>query len=127
MNICCELAEINQSAASSLQEGFEETLSLHKIGLSSELRKSLSTTNCIESVMSQLAQYTDKVDRWRNSYQLIRWTGAALLEIEPCLKKISKPNYLNVLRFKMQKEIKIRQEIKYGKQNQQEILESLLV
>ncbi len=127
MNICCELAEINQSAASSLQEGFEETLTLHKLGLSSELRKSLSTTNCIESIMSQLAQYTDKVDRWRNSYQLIRWTGSALLEIEPCLQKICKPNYLNILRFKMQEEIKARKKKKYGKQNQQEILESLLV
>ncbi len=127
MTISCELAEMNQSAASSLQEGLEETLTLHNLGLSSELRKSLSTTNCIESVMSQLAQYTDKVDRWRNSYQLIRWTGSALIEIEPCLKKISKPNYLKVLRFKMQKEIKIRKEKKYGKQNQQEILESLLI
>ncbi len=57
-------------------------------------------------MMSQLAQYTDKVDRWRNSYQSIRWTGSALLEIEPCLQKICKPNYLNILRFKMQEEIK---------------------
>jgi putative transposase len=127
MNICCELAEINQSAAGSLKEGFEETLTLHKLGLSSELRKSLSTTNCIESVMSQLAQYTDRVDKWHNSYQLIRWTAAALLKIEPCLNKISKPNYLSVLHFKIKEEIKIRQEKKYGKQNQQDILGSLLV
>ncbi|MFT5170063.1 MAG: hypothetical protein ACI8Q2_000681, partial [Candidatus Omnitrophota bacterium] len=46
---------------------------------------------------------------------------------EPCLNKISKPNYLSVLRFKMHEEIKIRQEKKYGKQNQQDILGSLLV
>jgi putative transposase len=61
MNICCELGEMNQSAAGSLKEGFEETLTLHKLGLLSESRKSLSTANCIESVMSQLAQYTDRV------------------------------------------------------------------
>ncbi|MFT5387716.1 MAG: hypothetical protein ACI9E5_000850, partial [Candidatus Omnitrophota bacterium] len=72
-------------------------------------------------------QYTDRVDKWHNSYQLIRWTGSALLKIEPCLNKISKPNYLSVLRFKMHEEIKIRQEKKYGKQNQQDILGSLLV
>ena len=71
-NIYRELANINISAANSLKEGLEETLTLHSLGLSVELRRSLSTTNCIESVMSQLAAYTDKVDRWRGSYQLIR-------------------------------------------------------
>jgi hypothetical protein len=44
-------------------EGMEETLTLHSLGLSPELCKSLNTTNCMESVMAQLGQYTDKVDR----------------------------------------------------------------
>ena len=39
--LCCELAEFNQSAANSLLEGLEETLTLHRLGLSVELRKSL--------------------------------------------------------------------------------------
>lgn len=104
-----ELLAINQSAASSLLEGLEETLTLHKLGLSPELRKSLDTTNCIESVMSQLGQYTDKVDRWRNSYQLLRWTIASLLEIEPNLQRIRGFQYLNLLRIKMREEIKLRQ------------------
>ena len=125
--LCCELAEFNQSAANSLMEGLEETLTLHKLGLSVELQKSLNTTNCIESVMSQLAQYTDRVDRWRNSYQLLRWTAASLLEIEPQLKKIGGANYLKILRFKMQQEIKKRKEKKYGKQKKSEILDLLLV
>ena len=122
-----QLAEINLSAAGSLKEGLEETLTLHKLGLSSELKKSLNTTNCIESVMSQLAQYTDKVDRWQGSYQLIRWTSAALLEIEPMLKTVSNSKYLNVLRFKMQEEIKKRQEKKYGKPIEDEIMELMLI
>ncbi|MCK5591122.1 MAG: transposase, partial [Candidatus Pacebacteria bacterium] len=46
------LVEINLSAAGSLKEGLEETLTLHKLGLSPELKKSFNTTNCIESVMS---------------------------------------------------------------------------
>jgi putative transposase len=122
-----QLIEINLSAAGSLKEGLEETLTLHKLGLSPELRKSLNTTNCIESIMSQLAQYTDKVDRWRNSYQLIRWTSASLLEIEPMLKTISNARYLNVLRFKMQEEIKKRQEKKYRKPIEDEIMELMLI
>lgn len=122
-NIYRELANINISAANSLKEGLEETLTLHSLGLSAELKHSLNTTNCVESVMSQLASYTDKVDRWRGSYQLIRWTSAALLEIEPMLKKVSGVRYLNVLKFKMKEEIKKRREKKYDVQEIEEMLE----
>jgi len=87
-NLHRELINVNISAARSLKEGMEETLTLYHLGLAPELRRSLNSTNCIESVMSQLGQYTDKVDRWRNSYQLLRWTSAALLEIEPRLNPI---------------------------------------
>ena len=122
-----QLVKTNLSAAGSLKEGLEETLTLHKLGLSAELKKSLNTTNCIESVMSQLAQYTDKVDRWRDSYQLLRWTAASLLEIEPTLKTVSNARYLNVLRFKMQEEIKKRQEKKYERPIEDEIMELMLI
>jgi len=77
-----ELTRVNESAATSLLEGMEETLTLHRLGLAPELA-SLSTTNCIESVMSQLGQYTDKVDRWHNSHHILRWTATGLLDIRP--------------------------------------------
>ena len=100
-----ELVPLNEGAAKSLLEGLEETLTLHHLGLSSELAKSLNTTNCIESLMSQLGQYTDKVDRWQNSNQILRWTAAGLMDIEPRLYKIRGHNYLKVLRLKMQQMI----------------------
>lgn len=105
-----ELQSVNESAANSLLEGMEETLTLHSLGLSPELCKSLNTTNCMESVMAQLGQYTDKVDRWHNSNQILRWTAAGLLEIEPRLHKIRGYRYLHLLRTKMREEIKRRQE-----------------
>lgn len=100
-----ELSLVNESAANSLTEGLEETLTLHHLGLAPELAKSLSTTNCLESVMSQLGQYTDKVDRWHNSNQVLRWTAAGLLDIEPRLNKIQGARYFSVLRFKLKKMI----------------------
>jgi transposase-like protein len=109
-----ELLRVNESAANSLAEGLDETLTLHQLGLSPELSKSLNTTNCIESVMSQLGQYTDKVDRWQNAWQVLRWTAAGLMDIEPRLNKIQGARYLNVLRFKMQEAIKQHE----GKQTQ---------
>jgi putative transposase len=101
MRLHKELEPINASAANSLLEGLEETLTIHRLGLATELGRSLSTTNCIESVMSLMGGYTDKVDRWRNSNQLLRWTATALLDIEPRLRKIREFRYLSVLRFKL--------------------------
>ena len=108
MRLHQELEKVNQSAANSLLEGLEETLCLHQLGVSPEIGKSLNTTNCIESVMSQIEQYTQKVDRWHNSAQILRWNAASLLEIEPKLRKIKGFRCLKVLRYKMQQEIKER-------------------
>ena len=98
-----ELKKFNVSAANSLLEGLEETLTIHHLGLSPELAKSLSTTNCIEGVMSQMSSYTDKVDRWHNSDQILRWTGMSLMDIEPRLNRIYGHGYLKVLRLKLLK------------------------
>ena len=104
--LCNELEAVNISAANSLCEGLEETLTIHHLGLSPELAKSLSMTNCIESVMSQMGQYTDKVDRWHNSDQILRWTATALLDIEPRLNRIIGYRYLNILRTKLLEHVK---------------------
>ena len=73
-----ELKPINESAVKSLEEGLEETLTLHRLGLFEELGKSLKTTNCIESLMALIGQKTDKVDYWKNSNQKQRWLATAL-------------------------------------------------
>ena len=96
-----ELENVNMSAANSLMEGLEETLTIHRLGLSPELAHSLSTTNCIEALMAQMGSYTDKVDRWHNSDQILRWTATACMDIEPRLNRIRGHHYLNVLRHKL--------------------------
>lgn len=96
-----ELKLINQSAVTSLEEGFEETLTLHRLGMFSKLGTSFKTTNCIETLNHQLGIYTDRVDYWKNSDQRQRWVGTALLAIEPKLKKVKGYKYLSELREKM--------------------------
>ena len=100
-----ELDRINPSAAASLREGMEETLTLHRLGLSKELRRSFSSTNCIESVLSQVGQYTDKVDRWRNGRHIQEWVASSLMHIEPKLNKVNGWRHLKLLRERMQNEI----------------------
>lgn len=107
-----DLEKINISAANSLMEGLDETLTIHELGLSCELARSLSTTNCIEGFMSQVGAYTDKVDRWQNSSQIQRWTAASALDIEPRLHRIRGHRFLKVLRYKLRQIIEERIENK---------------
>jgi transposase-like protein len=102
-----ELQEINRSAVNSLDEGFEETLTLHRLGLFQELGISFKTTNCMESLMALIAQKTDKVDYWRNSDQKHRWLAAALLDIEPRLRRVKRYRYLPQLRVAIQRVIQM--------------------
>lgn len=97
-----ELGLLNQSAVASLDEGFEQTLTLHRLGLAKELGRSFRTTNCIENVNALLGQRTDKVDRWRNSEQKQRWLATALLDIEPRLRRVAGCKHLVRLRAALQ-------------------------
>jgi len=98
MRVKRELSLINESAVRSLEEGLEETLTLHRLGLFEKLGKSLKTTNYIESIMALIGQKTDKVDYWRNSNQKQRWLATALLNIQPRLNRIRGYRYLPKLR-----------------------------
>lgn len=99
------LTLVNESAVRSLDEGLEETLTLHRLGLFPVLGVSLTTTNCLESLLSQVGAYTDKVDRWRSSDQKQRWVASALLMIEPRLHRIKGYRHLPLLRAALQREI----------------------
>jgi transposase-like protein len=101
-----ELRLINASAMASLDEGMEETLTLHRLLVFPQLGISLKTTNCLESLMSQVGQRTDQVDRWRNSDQKQRWVASALLDMEPRLRRIKGYRHLPTLRAALQGEIR---------------------
>src|SRR3990170_5790634 len=113
-----ELMTVNESAVRSLEEGLEETLTLHRLGLHKELKRSFTTTNIIESVMSMIGQKTDKVDYWRNSSQKQRWVATALLYSENRLNKVCGYKYLSRLREAIQKEIGIAK----GKEEEKVVL-----
>ena len=102
-----ELEDRNQSAAGSLAEGLNETLTLHRLGLYGVLGRSLKTTNCLESINALVEERCAKVDRWQNSSQRHRWLATALLEIEPRLRKVMGYRHLPTLRDALQRELKI--------------------
>ena len=97
MSIHRELQKVNQNAANSLLEGLEETLTLHKLNVAHLFSRSLGTTNCIESLNSQMAKFVRNVKHWSNSNQRQRWVAAALLELENNFNKIHNFKNLNKL------------------------------
>lgn len=104
-----ELEERNQSAAASLAEGFEETLTLHRMGVFEILGQSFKTTNCLESVNALVEERCAKVDAWKNSGQRQRWFAAALVDIEPRLRRVRGYRHLPMLREALKHELGMAQ------------------
>ena len=103
--IRAELVVLNASAAASLDEGLEETLTLHRLGVFRELGISLKTTNALESIHARVESRVAKVDHWRNSEQKQRWLAAALLDLEPRLRRIKNFRALPLLREALKRQI----------------------
>ena len=89
--------------ASSLMEGLEQTLTLHRLGMFKKLETSFKTTNCIENLNRQLGIYTGRVSHWRSSDQRRRGVATALLEIEPAMRKVEGYKYMKELRSAMRR------------------------
>lgn len=83
-----QLERINPSAGRSLEEGMAETLTLHRLGVTPLLRRSLSTTNVIESCLSTVRHVARNVKRWQGGDHIARWTAAGLLEAEKKFRKV---------------------------------------
>jgi transposase-like protein len=83
-----QLERINPSAAHSLEEGLEETLTVHRLGVGERLRRTLSSTNPIESCLSTVERVARNVKRWREGDQPLRWTATGLLEAEKRFNRI---------------------------------------
>jgi transposase-like protein len=68
------------SAAESVREGLEETLTVLTLNLSARLRRSLATTNAAESLLSRTRHVKRNVKRWRGGQMMLRWAAAGVLE-----------------------------------------------
>ena len=83
-----ELMDINPSAARSLEEGMEETLTVHRLRVPEQLRRTLSSTNVIESAFSIVETVCRNVKRWRNGDHIERWIASGLLVAERQFRKV---------------------------------------
>jgi putative transposase len=88
------LRRISPAAAASLEEGLEETLTVVRLGVPELLRKTLATTNPIESAFSVAESVTRRVKRWRDGDMRERWCVAGLLDAERRFNRVKGHKYL---------------------------------
>jgi len=69
-------------AAASLREGLAELVTVNRLGLSKEVRRRLRTTNPIESAFSQAGRQAERVRRWQNGRQVLRWVAFGLWRVQ---------------------------------------------
>jgi putative transposase len=92
-----ELMDLNPSAARSLAEGLEETLTVHRLHVPLQLRKTLASTNVIESAFSIVERVCGNVKRWHAGDQRERWVGSGLLVAEKQFRRVQGHKQIPVL------------------------------
>ena len=83
-----ELERSNPGAAGSLREGIEETLTLTRLGVHGNLKRTLESTNPCESMIEIIRRTQRNVKRWSSGEMALRWTAAGMLEAERQFRKI---------------------------------------
>lgn len=82
------LRNINPDAASSLEEGLEETITVIRLGIDPQLAVHLRSTNPIESGFDRVRKMGARVKRWRGGDMRRRWCATALLEAEKKFRRL---------------------------------------
>lgn len=83
-----ELERTHPGAASSLREGLEETLTLNRLGIRGQLKRTLESTNPCESMIECVRRTSRNVKHWSSGEMALRWTAAGMLEAERQFRRI---------------------------------------
>jgi len=82
------LRQLNESAAESLNEALEEILTVHRLKVPGLLRRTLHSTNPIESMFATVRECEGNIKRYRGTRMAQRWLAAVLLHSEKGFKRI---------------------------------------
>jgi putative transposase len=86
------------SAAGSLREGLDEMFTINRLGLPSELRRCLGTTNLIDNGHSALRDRVRRVKNWQNGAMALRWAAVAFDAISKGFRRIMGYKHLWMLK-----------------------------
>ena len=82
----------------SMLEGLDEMLTVNRLRLPPELRRSLACTNAIENMQGTIRRVTRNVKRWRDASMALRWAAAGMLEAKVGFRRLKAYRQLPALR-----------------------------
>jgi transposase-like protein len=97
-NLARRLEKDWRGVSASILEGLDEMLTVTRLGLPPELRRSLACTNIIENVMGTVRRVSRNVKYWRSPSMALRWTGAAMLEAAKGFRRLKACKQLPLLK-----------------------------
>jgi len=96
-NLARTLEREHPSAAASIREGLDETLTVMALGLPRTLERSFSTTNPIENLNERIRQISKRVKRWRGGSMILRWTAAGIFEAQRGFRRLKGSAHMSKL------------------------------
>lgn len=101
-NLARRLEHEAPGVAGSILEGLDEILTVIRLGLPPELRRSLACTNIVENALGTVRQVARNVKRWRNAEMALRWTAAGMIEAQKTFRRLKAYRHLPILRTALQ-------------------------
>ena len=101
-----ELDKTHPSAAASLREGMDETLTVLRLGVPPTLARTLRSTNAIESMISICRDSSRNVKRWRDGQMALRWCAAGMVEAGKQFRRVNGHLHLPALRAAVEREVR---------------------
>ena len=86
--LAAQLKADHPDAAGSLLEGLEEMFTVARLGITGALRRSLTNTNCIESMISTVRVVTGRVKKWENGDMKKRWIATGMIEAQRSFRRV---------------------------------------
>jgi putative transposase len=97
-NLARRLEQMAPGVSATILEGMDELLTVVRLKLPLQLRRSLACTNIIENMMGSVRRVCCNVKRWRDAPMALRWTGAAMQEAAKGFRRLKAHKQLPVLR-----------------------------
>jgi putative transposase len=97
-NLARRLEPEARGVSASILEGLDEILTVNRLGLPAQLRRSLACTNSIENMMGTVRRVCRNVKRWQNVDMALRWTAAGMMEAAKGFRRLKAHKQLPILK-----------------------------
>jgi transposase-like protein len=101
-NLARRLDQEWPGVAASILEGLDEILTVVRLKLPRELRRSLACTNIAENMLGTVRRVARNVKRWRDARMALRWVAAGMIEAAKGFRRLKAHKQLPALRIALQ-------------------------